>query len=387
MRQHPDTPDQTPELPANAQHIPALDGLRGVAILLVLIHMLSLLDTAHGMPAYVFSRISQIGWTGVQLFFVLSGFLITGILLDTQRSGNYFSGFYARRALRIFPLYFITLTVAFVILPAINIEPPAIARDQSHQIWLWTWLVNWAGHFNAGSEAFPHFWSLAVEEQFYLVWPLLLRSRSPERCVRLCLALAAASLVLRCVLIGVGVSTELIYYNSFCRMDALTLGGAAAAALRVPQWRTQLLTMHNRYLLWSTLLGFAGLLITRGFWTGTVAGASIGYTIVALMFALLTLAIVGADASGSSTWIRLFQPRLLRATGKYSYAMYIIHKPLHDYVGKPLLAALNIDASGSLSWNCAYIVAGSISTLAIAILSWHLIEKWFLRQKHFFAPR
>jgi peptidoglycan/LPS O-acetylase OafA/YrhL len=93
MRQHPDTPDQTPELPATHSISRHSTGLRGVAILLVLIHMLSLLDTAHGMPAYVFSRISQIGWTGVQLFFVLSGFLITGILLDTQRSGNYFSVF------------------------------------------------------------------------------------------------------------------------------------------------------------------------------------------------------------------------------------------------------------------------------------------------------
>ncbi|MBL0123507.1 MAG: acyltransferase [Betaproteobacteria bacterium] len=88
-----------PTLPT---HFPALDGLRGLAILLVLVHMLNLFEPQPGLAAYVVGRISNVGWTGLQLFFVLSGFLITGILLDTQRAKNYYSGFYARRALRIF---------------------------------------------------------------------------------------------------------------------------------------------------------------------------------------------------------------------------------------------------------------------------------------------
>ena len=169
MPQHPVIEDPQPARQANASHIPGLDGLRGVAILLVLVHMLNVLEIEHGMPAWVFGRISQIGWTGVQLFFVLSGFLITGILLDTQRSKNYFPAFYGRRTLRIFPLYFSVLTIAFVILPWLGSVPPAVAADRPHQIWLWTYLSNWAAIFDQGSKAFPHFWSLAVEEQFYLV--------------------------------------------------------------------------------------------------------------------------------------------------------------------------------------------------------------------------
>ena len=142
MPQHQDMEYKPPARQANASHIPGLDGLRGVAILLVLVHMLNMLEVQHGMSAYVWSRVSQIGWTGVQLFFVLSGFLITGILLDTQRSKNYFAAFYGRRTLRIFPLYFSVLTLAFVILPWLGNVPPSIAADQDHQIWLWTYLSN-----------------------------------------------------------------------------------------------------------------------------------------------------------------------------------------------------------------------------------------------------
>lgn len=385
MLQRQDIEYLPPARPANTSHIPSLDGLRGVAILLVLVHMLNLLEAQHGMPAWIFSRISQIGWTGVQLFFVLSGFLITGILLDTQRSKNYFSAFYGRRTLRIFPLYFSVLTLAFVILPWIGSVPPSIATDQHHQIWLWTYLSNWAAIFDQGSKAFPHFWSLAVEEQFYLLWPLLVRSRSAEQCLRFCLGVAAVALALRCVLAGAGFSDDLIYENSFCRMDALALGGAAAAAVRIPTWNARLLAMHDRCLVWAGMLGLFGLLVTRGFWTGTLAGISIGYTIVALTSTLVLIAIVGAEASGASGWISIFRWRPLRAMGKYSYAIYIFHKPLHDLAGKPLLKALRIDVSQSVAWSAAYMAVAIACSFLLAFCSWHLLEKRFLRMKRFFV--
>src|SRR6185295_2902058 len=126
-------------------------------------------------------------------------FLITGILLDTQQAQNYYSGFYARRTLRIFPLYFGVLAATFIVLPLLWTLPSSIALDQKNQIWLWTYSSNWASIFGAGSKTFPHFWSLAVEEQFYLVWPLLIRSRTPEQCARFCLIVAGLSLVLRCL--------------------------------------------------------------------------------------------------------------------------------------------------------------------------------------------
>ena len=367
-------------------HIPALDGLRGLAILLVLVHMLYLLETENGLPAYLFYRISYFGWTGVQLFFVLSGFLITGILLDTARARNYFSAFYARRVLRIFPLYFSVLAVAFMLLPAIGIVPATIAFDQPHQIWLWTYMSNWTHVFTESSKTFPHFWSLAVEEQFYLVWPLLIRSRSPEQCLRFCLGVAAISLALRSLLVWAGIPGHFIYDNSFCRMDALALGGAAASALRIPDWRTRLLALHQQFFAWSGMVFLAGLVITRGFWSGTPAGATIGYTIVAVSFTLLLVAIAGAEANRSSGWIAIFRLRPLRMIGKYSYAMYIFHEPLHNFAGRPIVAALQINVAQSIFWSAAYIVIMTAATFVVAWISWHVLEKPFLDLKRFFTP-
>jgi peptidoglycan/LPS O-acetylase OafA/YrhL len=371
------------------RHYPGLDGLRGLAILLVLLHMLNLLnlqDGGSGLPAYVYSRLTHVGWTGVQLFFVLSGFLITGILLDSQRALNYYSGFYARRVLRIFPLYFAVLAVAFIVLPAAGIVPANVALDRPHQFWLWTYLSNWAALAGQGSKAFPHFWSLALEEQFYLIWPLLVRSRTPAECVRFSVGVAVASLALRTVLTLAGVSDDLIYENSFCRMDALALGGAAAAALRIPAWKDRIVAARNRLLLASLAVAVAGTIVTRGFWTGTFVGATVGYTLVSLIFVLLLVAVAGADVAGARGWPSLFRFAPLRTLGKYSYAMYVFHKPLHDYLGKPLVAAFRPDLPGSVLLCVAYIAGGVLVSLAVAWVSWHLYEKHFLRLKRRFAP-
>ena len=377
------TPPTSVPLPA---HYPGLDGLRGLAILMVLVHMLNLLDTQSGLPAYAYSRISHVGWTGVQLFFVLSGFLITGILLDTREARNYYSGFYARRVLRIFPLYFGVLAVAFVVLPALGIVPASIAADRPNQVWLWTYLSNWASLVGQGSKAFPHFWSLAIEEQFYLVWPLLVRSLSPGQCVRFSVGVAVASLGLRSVLAFAGVSDDLIYENSFCRMDALALGGAAAAALRVPAWKDRLIASSNRLLVASLAVAVVGAGITRGFWTGTLVGETLGYTIVALIFVLLLVAVAGADATGSPGWPAVFRLQPLRTIGKYSYGMYVFHKPLHDFLGRPLFLMLRPDASQSVLLSMAYVAAGTLATLGVAFASWHLFEKHFLQLKRRFVP-
>src|SRR5437868_4964541 len=129
--------------------MPALDGLRGIAIVLVLMHQFDLITSPHAIDVAF-----DAGWIGVQLFFVLSGFLITGGLLDTRDQHGYFRGFFVRRVLRIFPLYYAALVATL------------IAGNTS--IWLWTYLSNFRPH-----PALPHFWSLAVEEQFYLVWPFV----------------------------------------------------------------------------------------------------------------------------------------------------------------------------------------------------------------------
>jgi len=164
--------------------VPALDGIRGLAILLVIPHdaglLLDLPGPMHG-AAYVVREFIQVGRAGVQLFFVLSGFLITGGLLDSRGAPGYFAALYARRALRILPLYFAVLSLTFLVLAPRQALPHELLASQRHQIWLWTFLSNWMDPAGGGVSGFTHFWSLAVEEQFYLLWPLAVLRLAPER--------------------------------------------------------------------------------------------------------------------------------------------------------------------------------------------------------------
>lgn len=125
--------------------MPMLDGLRGVAIALVLAHNFSTDALPPTLAGKVIGASLSVGWIGVQLFFVLSGFLITRILLQTQAAPNYYRAFFGRRVLRIFPLYYGTLLVAFVVLPLLDVVSPALAHDQGKQVWLWLYLSNCSG--------------------------------------------------------------------------------------------------------------------------------------------------------------------------------------------------------------------------------------------------
>src|SRR3984885_7746101 len=155
---------------AGSRQIPALDGIRGLAIIWVVLH------NATGIPLtlpasrwlHLFPLLASRGWIGVQLFFALSGFLITAGLLDSQRTAHYFRNFYAKRALRILPLYYAVLFALLVVLP--HLITPRSHYSHEDQAALWLFVLNWT---NLQPYGFGHFWSLAVEEQFYLFWPLV----------------------------------------------------------------------------------------------------------------------------------------------------------------------------------------------------------------------
>src|SRR5437870_557283 len=153
----------------------ALDGLRGIAILMVMLYHQTVMVGSTGIDRFVgFWTLS--GWIGVDLFFVLSGFLITGILSDSKGATGYFRNFYARRVLRIFPLYYGVVAFSLLILPYIpHWKLENLARIKGDELWYWTYLSNFS---IAAHAAFRHgildvSWSLSIEEQFYLMWPLL----------------------------------------------------------------------------------------------------------------------------------------------------------------------------------------------------------------------
>lgn len=387
MSENPAVPRSSglPRLQLSRLHQPTLDGVRGLAILLVLAHNLSPLEAPSGLLGRALEMGFDDGWIGVQLFFVLSGFLITGILLDTQGASNHFRSFFARRALRIFPIYYISLLAFLVVLPATGALPHGFGGNWLHQLPLWLYYSNWTLPYGLGGDALPHFWSLAVEEQFYLLWPFLLYRRTPAQVVKLCLGVAAASLLIRIGMLAMHMQVEAIYTFTVCRMDALALGGAAAAALRMPAWRDQLVRAPLRLLLAALAVLLGCFVIDHGFPRTGWHGQTLGYSALAIGFALLTLACSCADLAGSRGPFNALRFAPLRTMGKYSYGVYIFHKPFDLFIGLPWQASRPDIVHSSLPVALTYIAVGTLVSLLAAMASYHLIEKRFLSLKSRFV--
>ncbi len=366
-------------------HLPVLDGLRALAVFVVVQHNLSLLHSDQGLLVHHLGNMLHRGWMGVQLFFVLSGFLITRILLDTQQSPDYFASFYSRRALRIFPLYYAVLIGLFLVLPALGHMPAALAEDApaSRQMWLWLYLSNWTAARGLGGGTPPvfHFWSLAVEEQFYLLWPLVVRHCTPRRLMQVCVGVVVVAMLCRAVELVLGSNPQAIYTSTSSRMDALALGAMVAAWLRSP-WRPTADRATVNELLWATAtLAVSGWIITRGYPGFTVTEESIGFTLVALVFAgLIAAGVLAAsvpDAQGR--WYRALAAPLLRPIAKYSYAIYVFHVPLHVLVGQPLLDRWIGTRTPGVGPTLAYMAIMTLLSYAAGWLSYRLIEQPFLR--------
>jgi peptidoglycan/LPS O-acetylase OafA/YrhL len=366
------------------RHFPALDGLRGLAILLVILHNADVFSSPVSGLLWPAALLAHAGWVGVQLFFVLSGFLITGNLLDAQQADNYFSSFFARRILRIFPLYYGTLLVALVIVPRLTVQAPEIAATQVHQIWLWTFLVNWAEPFGRAVHGFPHFWSLSVEEQFYLLWPFLIHRRAPRTIWRLCVIVILAAFLSRSTLLAIGARPEEIYMFTVCRMDALAAGAAAAAAIRIPAAVALLRQYSDK--LWATglLLGLFTAAITDFYSLYGRVTFTIGHTLSSVCFALLVLGALAPASRINSPYQATLKFAPLRSIGKYSYAMYVFHMLIMLSCGSYILSKLRPLSS---FYPLFYPLVIAVLSYVAAFISYHCYEKHFLKLKERFRPR
>ena len=206
--------------------LPALDGVRGVAILLVILH-----NQTGRYPSLHLQQIFANGWMGVDLFFVLSGFLITGILVDSRQSEDYFKNFYARRCLRIWPLYYSLLFFMFVIVPVLLPSEAHTVFDRSSPWWAYPlFLQNFLIPNPSGATGpLGVTWSLAIEEQYYLVWPWVVRYCSRSQVRSIALTVICLSPALRFYLSFQHVDT---YSNVFCRLDGLMMGALLALIVR-----------------------------------------------------------------------------------------------------------------------------------------------------------
>jgi peptidoglycan/LPS O-acetylase OafA/YrhL len=371
------TPSAAPQRAAAGRQIPALDGIRGIAIIWVVLHNTTAMPFA---PAsrwlHVLPLLAQPGWIGVQLFFALSGFLITAGLLDSRASPHFFRDFYAKRALRILPLYYTVLFVLLVLLPWLA-SPPA-PFSSAHQAPLWLFTANWAASLPYG---FGHFWSLAIEEQFYLVWPLVVLGLAPRGLFRVCLWIAAGALLLRCALVAYGVTPWTLYVNTACRMDALALGGAGACLLRMPKLRDAVRARVDLLGVVALAVFLVGIPLTHLYDRDRVSGETLGYTLLA--FSSATFVSWAAMSEARAAAVLAWAP--LRSLGKYSYAMYVFHNLIHKLLGEPWLTA-SFGKEPPLPVIFGYALGVLLVSYLLACLSWHVLEQPFLRLKRRFGP-
>lgn len=370
---------------AKQAYWPFLDGLRGLAILLVIPHNINAFDGTKDfekIPAIV----SHAGWIGVQIFFVLSGFLITSQLLRDQGATNYFSSFYMRRVLRIFPLYYLALVVGLFLVPHLMTLPPDKLQSFSHAPWLWVFLNNWTQPFSDSVYLFSHFWSLAVEEQFYLIWPVvvMLCARG-VRLLQVCIALTLVALLCRYLAISMHLPEYAAYMLTVCRIDALAIGAAAAWAMpHVSQsLRNPRVATHIWWICIGSLTGCA--LLTRVFDTADPLTITAGYPLLALITAGMILVCSESEGAALPAATRaLLSAPVLRSVGRFSFAMYVIHFPLLRLAEQPISSGL---AAIGLRGAFAFVVGFTALTYLLGIASYLLVDRHFLSLKTHFAIR
>ena len=358
------------------RHVPALNGLRAIAVLMVL-----LTHFKEVTPHWMWKVLHQ-GRFGIYLFFVLSGFLITRILLAEKHKPAYFRNFYARRTLRIFPLYYGVLALYFwVLLPIF--PTPNILADAPYQGWLWGYSYNilmaikGKYFFSSDWMGFGHFWTLAVEEQFYLVWPFIVLALRRESLVKLCIAIVALTPILRLVFYAAGANPYWYTMFTLCQMDSLALG-AILACFESSGRLIRLIPLAR----W-VAVGLGVMLIICSFFRPQSPTTTLPIIVYHGAVALLFGAIVALAACGAFRWL---ENRVLREVGQKSYGMYVFHVPLL------VLAAFYVHLPDHLrQWAWHPLVADILFfsfmillTYGVAFLSYNLYEKHFLKLKRFF---
>lgn len=329
--------------------------------------------------------ISRFGAHGVDLFFVLSGLLITGILYDSLGDPRFFRKFYARRALRIFPLYYGVLFALLLLTKPLHLH-------WQHMQWVLlaylqnTNLVMPYDRFGLGPGInIDHLWSLAVEEQFYLVWPILVFLVAARgRVLRLALVLSLGSLALRFLFVAQHLTYHFINRSTLTRADSLLLGAALALLLRGPRHDltvrlapTVLALSSGIYLV---LLALSQTAAVPARLHSRAIFFCLGYTLLAV----ISGALIAWCLSPAPFPRRVFELPILRFFGKYSYGLYVLHLIALPFLVSTFRSWFNlVSPSKLLSIGGASLLALLVS-VAAAWLSYNLYEKPFLQLKHLF---
>ena len=357
------------------EHVPVLDGIRGLAVGLVLIVHgynrgpdLNFPDSAQG---HFLDQLLRFGWTGVELFFVLSGFLVTSILIENKRAGKPLRIFYARRVARIMPAYFAAFS-GVAALSFVSIGPlvdPVTADARENWVFYALALNNYFGWLgidaSQASKALGPLWSVASEEQYYLLWPVLIHALSMDRLKYALPALLAVNIAARVCALEAGVSPNDVYVASITHLDGIIIGSMMAIHREAA---VSLLRHHAAWL----LLAVGGVLAVFLFFAGDIDAGHrpiqiYGYPLIAVFYSLL---IVHAMNGGIAT--RWLSSTPLRTLGKYSYFIYLSHWPamlVLDHV---------VPGEGALVW-LLYLGCLTAGLVFLASISWKFFEYPIIR--------
>lgn len=361
--------------------VPALDGLRGIAILLVVLSHATLYRPEEGVDS-VIAALPLFGWVGVDLFFVLSGFLITGILIDSRDSSSYYSTFYARRALRIFPLYYLVLAVALLLLPMLPelhrvIVGPYPVPPQAPY---WLYFTN----FSIVDRGMVHgwldvAWSLAIEEQFYIVWAVVVLLMPPRYFGWLCLAILLIEPIARTVALNSGVRPESVYVLTWFRLDGLSMGALLAWLQRRGQLPSP--SKATRVAAAVTAGGLLLIIFEAGdSWWWNPRMQQVGYSLTALGGAFM---LISALRERQGWWSWLLTMGWLRAFGKYSYCLYLTHLPVMRLVREYVFEPREFNHLFPTPWlaQLIFYLLAIAPAFLLARISWAVFEEPILRLK------
>lgn len=342
--------------------IKTLDGFRGLAIILVM--------------GYHYLHFFSFGWVGVDLFFVLSGFLITGKLLESLGSNHYFRSFYLKRILRIVPLYYFILFLFFLLIPLLLPSFVSVSFKDllQQQVYYWTFTDN----VYDAAKGWPlnviliHCWSLACEMQFYLVWPFVIWVfyKKENGLVIVLLFFFIAAFLFRYLGQSLFPFNDIYRYTLLpCRIDAFSAGALLYIFLR----RHKIVSYKTK-LFFTALITLAVILIIMfvkqtswHFSEGIVR--QYGFTLNAVFWT----ALMGFALAAGKT---IFSNNVITRLGKYSYGMYLFHLPVFIIIAR--LPVFN-NGNGSTAWLTA--AAAFIITYGCSFTSYHLLEKHFLKLK------
>jgi peptidoglycan/LPS O-acetylase OafA/YrhL len=323
---------------------------------------------------------------GVDLFFVLSGFLITALLLQQRAQPGWLARFYVRRGLRIWPLYYLVVALAFLVGPQL---PPPLGLER----WRYEWWVSLLHLQNLGSALGPAWavapnflvvtWSLAIEEQFYFVWPMLLGKNPARRLVQLCVGILIAEPAIRALMLFTGSSPGSVYLVTFTHLDGLAAGALVALLPYLPGdgGRQTLLRLRRAWLMlplavtlyWVFLHGENALgASTAPFSVVQTLRISGIYSLVALGCAGILVAVLLRD---SQMVERAMCWRPLRALGRVAFGVYLLHWPIFEATRAWLLPSL-------ARWQAPELVKVALATaaelcavLSLAVFSWTVFER------------